>query len=78
LGGLEEERARGALGELSRDESTGMTVNERLYAAGLLQAFDSAKARRDETELRRILASVFLTESDISAIVRRQLSRSGE
>jgi hypothetical protein len=78
LGGLEEERARGALGELSRDESTGMTVNERLYAAGLLQAFDSATARRDETELRRILASVFLTESDISAIVRRQLSRSGE
>jgi hypothetical protein len=60
--------------KLSKEEAAGMTVNERLYAAGLLDAFDAATARRDEAELRRILAKAYLTESDIAGIVRRQLA----
>ena len=32
-----------------------MTVNERLFTAGLLEAFDAAKEARDRTEMIRLL-----------------------
>jgi hypothetical protein len=51
-----------------------MTVNERLGAAGLLSRFDEALLRRDEAQLRELLAAVYLDESDIVAIVARVLS----
>jgi hypothetical protein len=35
---------------------SGMTINERLYAASLLDAFDDAMSRRDRDEMIRILA----------------------
>jgi hypothetical protein len=59
---------------LSADEAAGMTVNERLFAAGLLEAFDLAIKTRDETKLRHLLASVYLTKSDIDRIVQAQLA----
>lgn len=33
----------------------GMTVNERLFDAGLLDAYDAAKQVRDRTEMIRLL-----------------------
>ena len=45
----------------------GMTVNERLYASGLLDAFDAAVARGDEDELIRLLESVRLSHADACA-----------
>jgi len=59
--------------KLTKEEAGGMTVNERLAVAGLIGDFDAAVARKDETEIRSILAQVFLTESNIDAIVRRVL-----
>jgi len=39
-----------------------MTVNERLYAAGLTSAFDRAALARDRTQMVSILKSVELRE----------------
>lgn len=36
----------------------GMTVNERLFDAGLLEAFDNAARARDRAEVIRLLAKV--------------------
>ncbi len=38
----------------------GMTVNERLVIAGLIDEWDAAAARGDRTEMRRIAAEVDL------------------
>jgi hypothetical protein len=58
---------------LTEEEAGGMTVNERLVVAGLSDDFDAAVAREDETAIRFILVQVFLTESNIDAIVRSVL-----
>ena len=42
----------------------GMTVNERLYAAGLLEAFDAAVERGDKDEVIRLLQEVHLSPQD--------------
>ena len=42
----------------------GMTVNERLVAAGLFHAFDDAMSRRDRIEMIRILESVEVQDAD--------------
>ena len=47
----------------------GMTVNERLYVSGLIDAFYEAVARRDAEEARRILEEVELTEESIRPIL---------
>ena len=46
-----------------------MTVNERLFAAGLLEAFDRAAARHDSAELARILKEAALSEADIQGVI---------
>jgi hypothetical protein len=58
---------------LTKEEAGGMTVNERLAVAGLMDDFDAAVARRDEPAIRAILIQVFLTEPNIDAIVRHVL-----
>jgi hypothetical protein len=35
-----------------------MTVNERLFAAGLIDAYDAARASGDLAEMNRVLAKV--------------------
>ncbi len=52
-----------------------MTVNERLMVAGVLCDFDKAVADGDETRIREILESVYLTGSNADAIVRQVLKR---
>ena len=37
---------------------TGMTVNERLFVAGLLEAFDAAATARNRSEMIRILTDL--------------------
>jgi hypothetical protein len=61
--------------KLTRTEAEGMTVNERLFAAGLLPAFDAAVASRDEDRLRSLLGEVFLHDADADAVVRSVLAR---
>jgi hypothetical protein len=59
--------------ELTREQAGGMTVNERLYLAGLLDEFDAAVEKRDAAALREILTKVFLSEQNIEAIVASKL-----
>lgn len=46
----------------------GMTVNERLYAAGLLAEWDEAARNRDRTSMIEILGSVDLKEQAASIV----------
>jgi hypothetical protein len=59
---------------LTEAEARGMTVNERLVVAGLINDFDAAVARRDESAIRAVLSQVFLSGPNIDAIVQRVLS----
>ena len=45
-----------------------MTVNERLYAAGLLDEFDLALELKDKNKLKEILSEVEVSELDIEEI----------
>src|SRR5215471_9364750 len=47
-----------------------MTVNERLFTAGLLDAFDRAAERHDSVELTRILKEVSLSDADIDGVLK--------
>ena len=54
-----------------KNSYTGMTVNERLYAAGLMDEFDTAVQRKDSPEVRRILETVQLSEASIEPILEK-------
>ncbi len=45
----------------------GMTVNERLFEAGLLEAFDTAAKARERSEMIRILNHVDVADAALSA-----------
>ena len=47
----------------------GMTVNERLFASGLIDQFEQAIEVRNAIEMRRILEFVELTEANIKPIL---------
>lgn len=47
----------------------GMTVNERLYASGLMDAFDKAVGEKNTAEVVRILHMVELGEDSIKPIL---------
>ena len=57
--------------EYSRQALGPMTVNERLYATGLLDDFDAASKHRDSAAMRGILRRIYLDNSTIEAILRR-------
>ena len=57
--------------QLDETEANAMTVNERLAASGLLEDFDQAAARGDETELRRILSGLYLDSKTIQATIEQ-------
>lgn len=54
----------------------GMTVNERLYASGLMDEFDEAVEKKDLKKAREILEQVELTEDSIRPILE-ELSLKG-
>ena len=45
----------------------GMTMNERLFEAGLLEAFDAAVRARDRSEIVRMLTDVDVDDAAGSA-----------
>jgi len=47
----------------------GMTVKERLYLSGLMDAFDAAVAARDRLRMSEILEKVYLSQANIDAII---------
>ena len=49
---------------------SGMTVNERLYASGLLKDFDDAVHKKDMDKVKAILQEVELTDSSIKDIIQ--------
>jgi len=59
---------------LTRSEAGGMTVNERLYVAGLFDAFYAAIEQKNGLELRRICKKVHLSEEDIEVLVREHIN----
>lgn len=53
----------------SREQMMGMTTNERLFEAELMDVFDEAVRQRDLEKMRAILRSVFVDEASIETIV---------
>ncbi|MEZ5422542.1 MAG: hypothetical protein R2682_05535 [Pyrinomonadaceae bacterium] len=49
----------------------GMTVNERLWVSGLMDAFADAVKKKDIGRAREILKQVELTEGNIKPILER-------
>lgn len=49
----------------------GMTVNERLFEAGLLNKFDLAVQKKNVEQVVQILRQVQVDESDIDAIIKK-------
>jgi hypothetical protein len=47
--------------------TSGMTINERLFATGKLEAFDDAAQRRDRDAMVRILRSVEVDNAEATA-----------
>ena len=49
----------------------GMTVNERLYVGGLMDAFDEAVEEKNVDRIRIILKKIELTEESIQPILEQ-------
>ena len=58
---------------LSQNEVSGMPVNERLWATGLIAAYEEAAAKRDIEAMTEILKSVHLDSETIEANLRFDL-----
>jgi hypothetical protein len=54
---------------LTATEAAGMTVNERLYLAGLLDDFDKALKQKDKLRLKSILERVSFSSEMAQEIV---------
>ncbi len=52
-----------------REDYKGMTVNERLYASGLLDKFDKAVSDKDIHSIKEFLRDVELSDENITAIL---------
>ena len=59
--------------ELSEKEASGMTVNERLFAADLIDDFDDAVAQNDKPKLKSILEKIYLSPENIQTIIMQLL-----
>lgn len=58
---------------IPQNEVSGMTVNERLWATGLVAAYEEAAAKRDIEAMTKILKSVHLDNETIEANLRFDL-----
>ncbi len=56
----------------------GMTVNERLWVAGLIERFDAAARGRDRLGMVAILRQVDLAEADAEACAAAILANPGK
>jgi hypothetical protein len=65
------EKWRAFKAEYERWAVSGMTVNERLHAVGLLEAFDEACNSRDVDTVRELLLKVHVDESSIQTILSK-------
>lgn len=54
---------------LTATEAAGMTVNERLYLAGLLNDFDKALEQKDKIMLKSILEKVYFSSESAQEII---------
>jgi hypothetical protein len=61
---------------LSKDEANAMTVNERLFASGLVDDFDEAVAQGNVSELERILRDLYLPPESIEATISQVMASS--
>lgn len=59
--------------ELNKKEASGMTVNEGLYHAGLIDEFDEAVAQRNEAKIKSILEKIYFSPEDIKSMVKQLL-----
>lgn len=59
--------------EPTQEQAAGMTVNERLWLFGLMDAFDNAVAEKDEAALKSILEKIYLTPANIQIILEQQI-----
>lgn len=55
----------------SKDEISGMTMNERLFACGLMEDFDSALRRGDRQAFTAVLTQVEFTEEQAAAYTEK-------
>lgn len=51
-------------------EYKGMTVNERLYASGLMEKFDKAVKNKEIDKIKEILKKVELKDESIEPILK--------
>jgi hypothetical protein len=49
----------------------GMTVNERLWVSGLMDAFDLAVKKKDVNTMKSILSEVEVGEANIKPILKQ-------
>jgi hypothetical protein len=61
---------------LTEQESRNMSVNQRLFAAGLFHEFADAVDRRDISDVERILRQIDLTPEDIQTVIAQMLPTS--
>lgn len=54
---------------VSEKNAAAMTVNERLYLAGLTDEFDAAVSARDQKRMSVVLKKVDLDQTNIDAII---------
>ena len=59
--------------QLSEQEVSGMSLNERLYLSGLLDDFDKAITQQNAEELKHILERVYISFEDIDFIIKQLL-----
>ena len=59
--------------QLSEEEASAMTVNERLHFSGLLDDFDKAVAEQNAEEVKHILQRLYINSEDIEFITKQLL-----
>ena len=59
--------------QLTKEDFSSMTVNERLFVSGLLDDFDKAVAQQNKAKLRLILEKINLSPDNIEAIIEQVL-----
>jgi hypothetical protein len=61
---------------LTDQDSRNMSLNQRLFAAGLFHEFADAVDRRDISDVERILRQIDLTPEDIQTVIAQMLPTS--